>query len=171
MRGDKEKHQDDVRKENLGKEEEVEVRSERVRWKDLSKASKKVDKFWISRVMDYGSDEYEYNWDMEFLDRDKIDGDIYISIKDLCEEDIIRVSGGSPSNDPQCYYVEEIGDEMVCRRMDDIDAVGVVERRSMREKQEYIEMVDEKLNEMETEDVKEVAEEIGAIKKKVAEEI
>jgi len=171
MKGDKEKHQDtDVRKENLGKEEVVEVRSERMRWKDLTKGNKEVAKPWAGRVMDYDLD-YEYNWDMEFLDSDEIDGDIYISIKDLYEGDIIRVSGGSPSNDPQCYYVEEIGDELVCRRMDDIDAIGVAERRSKKEKEEYIEMIDEKLNEMGTEDVEEVAKDTGALQKKVAEEI
>jgi hypothetical protein len=156
---------EEIPQEKLGDKKVTVVSNGMVRWNALSKCPNEAAvEPWMAVVIDYDT-SYEYNWDIEFQDRDRIQGDAYLSVEGVHEGDIIRVSGGGhQKSHKQCYYVQELGrDKIVVREVDDIHAIEAVKRRNRGEKQEYINAIEERLQKMDTEELRDVAEDIGAV--------
>ena len=170
MRLDTDEHQDTaVRKEKLGRKRVTVVRDGMIKWKSLSKGGDRFENTpWLGVVMDYDEEEYEYNWEINFLENEVINNEVYVEVDEVYQGDMIRVSG----KHYQCYYVEKVSEDLlVCREIKDLDARDIAKRRNMKEKQKYIDMIDEMLHEMDAEEVKELADETGAIKRNVAKEL
>lgn len=157
------KSSEQIPQEKLGDEKRTVVTNQMVRWSALSKCpNESAVEPWMAVVNDYDSSKYEYNWDIEFQDRDTIQGEAYLSVEGVYEGDIIRVSGGGHQKDRiQCYYVQKLSREMiVVREIDDIHAIEAVKRCNREEREEYINAIEEKLHKMDTKELKEVAEDV-----------
>jgi hypothetical protein len=110
----------------MGREKTYDLTAGKVQWSEISlHANEKACKPWAQRIT--GTHE-KYGVDGEWLDKQRIDGDVFFDLEDVGPGDYIKVSGASHSNKKHSYWrVQHVTDELSVERVDEAEVIEAIE--------------------------------------------
>lgn len=125
-----------------------------LRWRDASNhPNERACRPWAMLVRGLHS---QYDFDGEWLDKRRIDGDIHFDVSELVSPQLLRISGASHNNRKhQCYRIVGTDDDTIAlERLSDAEAIEAVTERDRRD--ELIDRITTRLPNLAVEELEEI---------------